>query len=261
MNPDLAASPVVARRSPGPATGFAPRDEARIAPARLPRLLSVVVVAFAPYEARPLFGAVQLFRGIAIQLAYRWPTGRVLAGSCDRAVLLWSVPFQAGGRPVRREALGVLVATVLGVGIVIVGNALFLVPLGAALGIAGVSTNVLRDAGVSVVEASLLMTVWRACRAHRNESALARRLPSPFTTRWRIDYLAAVPVRRGYGGRLLEEFLRYADEHHAEVVLHCGSRNVAFYRQYGFRPVGAECPDGQSVMRRNPCSSRQSSCR
>lgn len=44
----------------------------RISPARLFKLLGVIVIAFAQYEARPLLGAVEPFRGIAMQLAYRW---------------------------------------------------------------------------------------------------------------------------------------------------------------------------------------------
>ena len=70
-----------------------------VSPTRLPRLLVVVVMAFAPFEARPLLGAAELFPGMAMQLAYGWATGRVIADPSDKAVLLWSVASRRGAHP------------------------------------------------------------------------------------------------------------------------------------------------------------------
>ena len=70
----------------------------RISPSRLPRLLGVLVIAFAHFEDRPLLGAVELFRGLSMQLAYRWATGQIMAAADDRAVLLWSVAFRSEER-------------------------------------------------------------------------------------------------------------------------------------------------------------------
>jgi hypothetical protein len=49
----------------------------RLSPVWLPSLLGTLVMAFAPYEVRPLLGAAQLFPGKAIQLAYRWASSAV----------------------------------------------------------------------------------------------------------------------------------------------------------------------------------------
>jgi len=228
-----------------------------VAPTRLPRLLRVVVIAFAPYEPRPLLGAVGLFRGIAIQLAYRWPTGQILADRCDRAVLLWSVEFRADWRrSLRRELFGVLAATSVGIALWIVSSSILLVPLGMALWTAGMTASRVGDVEFSVAGTRLFMTLWRAFRAYLNDEALMSRLPSPSTTRWRIDYLAAVPAKSGHGRRLLGEFLDYADKHGAEVVLNCDSRNLSFYRHHGFHQVGVDCPGGQRLMVRTARSVR-----
>jgi len=233
-------------------------NSVRIAPRRLPRLLSVVVTAFAPNEIRPLLGAVGLFRGIAIQLAYRWPTRQVLEDRCDRAVLLWSVEFRAGwSRSLHRELLGVLAATSVGIVLFIASSAILLLPLAMALWAAGMTASRVGDVEFSVAGTLLAMTFWRAFRAYLNDEALMSRLPSPSTTRWRIDYLAAVPARNGHGGRLLDEFLDYTDEHGAEVVLNCDSLTLSFYRHHGFHLVGGDCPGGQSLMLRRGRSIRR----
>jgi hypothetical protein len=223
----------------------------RISPVRLPRLLGVVVLAFAPYEARPLLGAVGLIPGIGIQVAYRWATDQVMADRNNRAVLLWSIAFRQGERrAISREALGVLAAVTTGIALVVVTNAIVLLPLRIGLVAAGVSENVIIDVIIGIIGARLLVTSWRALRAYRGETALSERLPTPSTTRWRIDFLAAVPAGGGYGSRLLDSFLDRADKRNVEVVLHCETRNVGFYRRHGFHLVATEAPNGQRLMLR-----------
>jgi hypothetical protein len=228
----------------------------RITAGRVPRLLGVMVIAFAPYEERPLLGAVGLFRGLAIQLSYRWAAGQVLADECNRAVLLWSVAF-GSRRPIYRQLLGVLAGTSVGIALVVISNGLLLLPVGLILVAAGVGLRLVIDIGLGVVGARLLGTSWRAFLAYRNELRLTARLPAPTTLRWRIDYLASVPPRSGYGGCLLDEFLEHADECGAEAVLHCEMRTVAFYRHHGFRVVAGGCRDGQNLMLRRARSIRR----
>jgi hypothetical protein len=225
----------------------------RISAARLPRLLGVVVIAFAPYEERPLLGAVQLFRGIAIQISYRWASGQILADQENRSVLLWSVAFGTR-RPLHRELFGMLTATSVGIGLVVISNSLLLLPLGLILVAAGAGIRVVTDIGLGVIGARLLLTSWRAFLAYRNELMLSARLPTPATLRWRIDYLASMPPRSGYGGHLLDVFLDHGSG--AEVVLHCEMRTVAFYRKHGFHVVGGRSPDGQNLMLRQARSLR-----
>ncbi len=234
----------------------------RISVARLPRLLGVVVMAFAPYEPRPLVGAVQLFRGIAIEIAYRWPTGQILAADDDRAVILWS-PASFGGdrRDLWSELLGVVVATAVGSAIVIAGILLLVLPIAVLLVVVGIDGEVVAVAALCLVAASLLVTCWRAYVAFRHEQSLTARLPQSESRRWRVDFLAALPSGRGHGGRLLDEFLAEADRRRAEVVLHCDVRNVTFYRRHGFRTVDGACPGGQHLMLRDVGGPRGASAR
>ena len=96
---------------------------------RLPRLLMVLVLAFAPFEPRPMLAAVELFRGMALQLSYRWATGGVLAEDSDRAVLLWTDCAPTTRRDLPREALGVLVSVATGLVLFVACNTLLLVEL------------------------------------------------------------------------------------------------------------------------------------
>ncbi len=223
----------------------------RISPVRLPRLLGTLVMAFAPYEPLPLLGAAQLFSGMAIELAYRWATGQVIADPTNRAVLLWSTTSRGEGRRwLYRELLGVLLATFVGIGLVVVNNTILLLPLGVVLVSAGISTQWVADILLAVIGTRLLMIGWRAFQSYRSEVALTARLPSASSPRWRIDFLAATPIRSGYGGPLLDAFLHQADERGAEVVLHCERRSVAFYRKHGFQLLPVECPGDKRLMLR-----------
>lgn len=223
----------------------------RISPVRLPRLLGTLVMAFAPYESLPLIGAAKLFTGMAIRLAYRWATGQVIADPSNRAVLLWSTTSRSAGRPaLYRELFGILFATLVGIALIVVNNAILLLPLGVLLVVAGIATKWVVDILLAVIGTRLLMIGWRLIRSYRSEVTLSALLPPTPTPRWRIDFLAAVPARRGHGGTLLDAFLRQADERDTEVVLHCQKRNVAFYRRHGFQLLLVRCPDDQRLMLR-----------
>jgi hypothetical protein len=214
-------------------------------------------MAFAPYEPRPLVGAVKLFRGTAIQLSYRWAAGQLMADPKGRAVLLWSVP--SGPRTSRslcRRLFGVLTATTVGIVMVLVCNGVLLVPLVVALVTVGVAVTPVVVVGLCIAGAILVMTSWRGVLAYQNERRLTARLPRQAALRWRIDCLAAVPARSGHGGHLLDAFLDRADAYDAEVVLHCIAGNVGFYRRHGFHVAAGDGPGGQHLMLRRARSTR-----
>ncbi len=223
----------------------------RIAPRRLPQLLGVLVIAFAQFEAWPLLGAVALFRGLSIQLVYRWVTGQVLADPSNRSVLLWSnVDSSAGCIRLWRKVSGALAATAVGFANLCVSAAILVLPLATLLTALGVEDEVAIGIPWAIVGVGWVITCSRAIRSYRSEVTLMSQLPPPSAPRWQIDHLAAIPARSGHGGRLLAAFLAQADSCRAEVVLHCDSRNVAFYRKYGFHPAGTGIPGGQRVMLR-----------
>ncbi len=221
----------------------------RVSAVRLPRLLGVLVIAFAQFEDWPLLGAVELFRGLSIQLAYRWATGHVMADPGNRAVLLWS----ANHDPERRrrvwpELLGVVAATGVGLVLLCVTSAIFLVPLGFVLRAAGADDEIVWVVAFTIVGARWLGTCWHAFRTYQDEQALMASASKPTVLTWRLDYLAALPARYGHGGRLLDQFLADADRRVAEVVLHCDQRNVSFYRRHGFRQIDQRGRNDQKVM-------------
>ena len=193
------------------------------------------MIAFAQYEDRPLLGAVELFRGLSMQVAYRWATGRIMAAADDRAVLLWSVAFHSKERQsLILELLGASTATLVGLVLVAITSAILLLPLWLVVVFTGEHGGLIVKIGLAIVIARWLVTTWRAIHAYRDELALTARLPDPKVPRWRIDFLGAVPARRGFGGQLLGAFLARADDSMTEVVLHCEKRNVAFYRTSDF---------------------------
>ena len=215
---------------------------------RLLNALGVLVLAFAPFEPRPLLAAADLFRGMAIQLAYRWPTQQAMADEDTHAVLLWSAPADSTRSRVRR-LLGVIAAVVVGVGQFVVSTWLLLFPFTVLMHVLRVNPNKIVDLQLWFVISRLALTAYRALAAYRFDAVIAARFPSPRGRRLRVDYLAAIPQGRGHGGRLLEHFLSYADEVDAEVVLNCDSRNLSLYRRHGFRVVGAPVR-GQHLMAR-----------
>ena len=235
---------------------------------RLPRQLGVLVIAFAQYEDRPLLGAVELFRGLSMQVAYRWATGRIMAAADDRAVLLWSVAFHSKERQsLILELLGASTATLVGLVLVAITSAILLIPLWLVVLFTGEHGGLIVKIGLAIVIGRWLVTTWRAIHAYRDELALTARLPDPKVPRWRIDFLGAVPARRGFGGQLLGAFLARADESMTEVVLH--RRRVKF--EGPVRPTGPG-PDGRSRRRSvgpprpisppdRPVPNRRSACR
>ena len=145
---------------------------------------------------------------------------------------------------------GSCTATLVGLVLVAVTSAILLLPVSLALVFTGEHAKIIVGVGLAIVVLRWVMTSWRAVRSYRNEVVLTARMPDPEVLRWRIDYLAALPVRSGYGGRLLDAFLARADDSMAEVVLHCDRRNIGFYRHHGFRETDAAHPGTQRVMLR-----------
>jgi hypothetical protein len=221
---------------------------------RLPTALGVLVVAFAPYERRPEVGSVRLVRGMAQQLAYRWPNGQVLLDDAGTAALLWSRP---GGppSPLLRRAAGVLAAVAVGLALVVVANGLLLLPLAGLLCLLGLGAYV-QGVALAVVGLRLALTAGCAVRAYRHSLGVERRLPAATGARIRVDYLGAAPAGRGHGGRLLGRLLLVADELDAEVVLDCDRGLTPFYRRHGFHLVDGHLRHGPEVMVRRRRSER-----
>ena len=130
----------------------------------------MLVIAFAQYEERPLLGAVELFRGLSMQLAYRWATGRVVAGTDERAVLLWSVAFRCEARrSLLREALGLLTATRSGWSSWPSPVPFCSFPSRLPLVFTGEHAKIIVGVGLAIVILRWLMASWRAVRSYRNE--------------------------------------------------------------------------------------------
>lgn len=214
----------------------------------------MLVLAFAPYEARPLLAAGQLFRGMAIQLAHQWGAGRLLADDADRAVLLWSASGPRQRQDARQEVLSVAAAVLTGVVLFVASNTLLLLPLAAALQVIGVPAPTILDVQLSVVMVRLAVTLWRAVYAYLHHRRLMAQLPVQVGPRWGLELLAASPQGRGHGRHLLQRFLDGADRADAEVVLHCDMRNVAFYRHHGFRIV-TDVDQGDQLLMVRPSGS------
>ena len=220
---------------------------------RAPHVLTVLSLAFAPTERVPLLAVAELFRGFAIQLAYRWPVRQVMIDDDGRAALLWSVPV---GPPERaRRAAGVGAAVIVGLALFVASNVLLLLPVRATLHAAGASANTLANVQFSILSVRLLFTFCRAVGAFVNDARLRDCFPPAAGRRLRVDHLAAIPARRGHGGRLLDEFLVYADSIDADVVLNADSSNVSFYRAHGFLVVHTTV-NGHRLMLRERGSAR-----
>lgn len=198
-----------------------------------------------------MLAAAEMFRGMAIQLSYRWAAGKVIAEPSDRAVLLWSECRRKRGRDLPREALAVLVSVTTGVVLFVASNLLLLLTVSEALDALGVSAGTISNVRFGIVAFRLTVTFWRAVSAYRHDSRLMARLPGQTGVRWRIDLLAASPEGSGHGRELLRRFLERADTADAEVVLNCDSRNVTFYRHYGFE-LDAERDSGSQFLMSRP---------
>jgi GNAT superfamily N-acetyltransferase len=195
----------------------------------------VTVLAFAAFEANPLQGVVQLFRGFAIQLAYRWGSHQVMTDD-EHAVLMWSrLNGRWSARRFANEVLGVVFAVMVGVFMFVLSNMLITVVLRTALQFAGVSNGTQAIVIVSVIALRLVLTLrgaWLALRLDHKRMAL---LEPGGGEAWRIDYLAAQPLGAGHGSALVRRFLAAADEADASICLVTDPRNRDFYRRNGFR--------------------------
>lgn len=230
-----------------------------VSPKRLPRLLGVLVMAFAETEAHGLYSALALLRGFAIQLSYRWGLGTVLATEDNRAVLLWSPVRHSHTDMGRlRATVALIAAVVTGVSLFLLSNLLLLTPLGLLLRLLGISAGTVRNVSLAVVAVRLLMTFIRAWRAYVHDTRMLACLPRSATRRWRLDYVAAFPAGAGHGTRLLTDFIRFADERDAEITLHCDPDLQAYYRRHGFRRIEAPM-EAHILMLRQARSKRRGS--
>jgi GNAT superfamily N-acetyltransferase len=228
-----------------------------VSPTRLPRLVLVSVLAFAPFEARPMLAAAELFRGMAIQLSYRWGAGRLMADDANRAVLVWSDCRPRRGRAAAVECLSAGAAVLTGLVLFIISNVLLLLVVNAALRACGVPPDGVADVRLTIVLVRLVVTLRRAVYAYQHEAHLAARLPAQTGPRWVLDLLAAAPAGSGHGRDLLQRFLERADSADTEVALHCDLRNVAFYRHHGFRVITSGERDDQLLMLRASATARK----
>lgn len=224
---------------------------------RLPKLTVVLVLGFAEAEAHGLYSALELFRGFAIQIAYRWALGAVVAADGDRAVLMWSPvgPSRSAVEWIRRT-VGMVLAVLVGLALFALSNLVLIMPFRLVLGAVGVSTDTVQDVCVGILGVRLLVTLWRALRAYLHDANLQWHTPASRHLQWRLDYMAAVPARRGSGSALLRTFLAAADRQDVEVVLNCQPPLVPFYRRHGFRVARSEL-NGQQIMTRQPASVRR----
>jgi GNAT superfamily N-acetyltransferase len=224
--------------------------EMRVRPVRLPRLLGVLVIAFAQFEDRPILGALELFRGFVLQVAFRWATRCIAVDESNRAVLLWSVVSSPRRSGLGNQLLGLMAAAFVGLLMVAFTGVIAMALAGSVLLLLGLDVRLVIGLVLAFVTVRWVMTCFRAVQAYRSEAALEAVLPSPHEHRWRIDFLAAIPARSGHGGRLLRRFLEHADRCGAEVVLHCERDLVGFYRRHGFSDFGGGQGGDQRVMLR-----------
>jgi hypothetical protein len=204
----------------------------------------VTVLAFASFEPNPVQGTVRLFRGFAIQLAYRWGSRQVVTDD-DHAVLMWS-RLTKGWNPRRfvREVQGVGFAVAVGTGMAVLSTAIVAVALHEVLIVARVNAGTRLWVIVAVVAFRFVLTLYGAWQALRLDVKRMRLLDEPVGEYWRIDYLAAQPLGGGHGSRLLGQFLAEADAADASVCLVTDPRNRDFYRRHGFRLAGVADPSG-----------------
>lgn len=202
---------------------------------------------------------MQLFRGLSVQLAYRWGTGQVRASGDNRAVLMWSRVGRSTSwlARCRGELRGLGCGVVVGLTLFLLSNAMLMLMLTMVENVIGLGWMVKFLVLATVSSLRLLVTLVRAVMALRATRQWVHLLPPCPGQRWRVDYLAAFPAGTGAGGRLLTAFVREADARDAEVVLVCDPRHRSFYRRHGFRVVaGVAARQEQVVMRRTAPSQR-----
>jgi hypothetical protein len=223
----------------------------------LPEHVLVLATALAVDGERRPMHVIELLRGLVVQMVYRTLCGEVLVVP-GRAVLLWSVVHRGPVHVAERVRSGVR-RTWAAVVATLVGSVLNLLSLGGVLVLIGL---VLHATGVSPAEAkfvplalgtaSMGVTGWRAIGAyrveHHRQAYMAGLNDSPT---WRLDLLGAPDARQGYGGLLLDAFVKQADAAHAQVFLLTQPENHDFYRRHGLRVQPSEGLDGMLLMRRS----------
>jgi hypothetical protein len=218
----------------------------------------VLATALAAEGHAGLTGVAGQFRALAVQLAYRTVNRQALVVP-GRSVLLWSVVHR-GATPRRSSPLSALrrlralvaalgvatlstVVPVAGV-VTVLQRLLELLPMGDLLA---------TKAAMLVVAPSVAATGVRAAAAYRVERRRARRIPfAPGYAVWRLDLLGAPDRGQGFGGQVLDEFLRRATRERAHVYLLTQPGGVSFYARHGLTPLVPAYPDGMVLMRRLP---------
>jgi GNAT superfamily N-acetyltransferase len=223
-----------------------------IGPVRAMRLFMVLVLAFADNKRGPVSSA-GLMRGMSTQFSYRWAAGQVLADTDDHAVLLWSrLTPELGWRTRARAIVSVILSAIVD----LVWSAIYSGPIAllvnGAARIGHHRLNSLPDVAVVVVVIRSADAIDRGKRSYQYHRSVVGGLPPAAIRRWCIDYLAALPAGHGHGGRLLTTFLARADTLTVEVVLHCATRNIAFYQRHGFHLICNSPSGDQHIMTRPP---------
>ena len=208
-------------------------------------------------EQRLALKTVELCRGYAIQASFRWVSGQILILP-NKAVLLWSDLPSDGrkmtARSLTRTLLATAFATLVGVVLVVISNAILMLPVGLALKALGGSASLIALVAISITGFRLALTGWRASQAYaleRRRETLMSSGPGP--ARRRIDLMGARDRGKGHGGLLLDHFVRECDEVGATIFLVTEPHNERFYRRHGLRRLSvATLPaiKGMVLMRR-----------
>lgn len=210
----------------------------------LPSAVVSLAMALSRGERRELLQIAQFVRGLSIQISYRFVTGEILAEP-GKATLLFSRLDRRQIHPLRL-ALAVLTATLVGLTLFLVSNALLLLPVSLVLHALGAGPDVIGWVALGVAAVRLSWTAFRALMTYalerRREQAMAAVGDRP---RWRLDLMGSTPPGAGHGSRLLREFVRQSDAAGATVYLVTEPHNRAFYRRAGFHAIAGE---GQSAF-------------
>jgi hypothetical protein len=226
-----------------------PTPTARVPARRLPEVTLRLALAFAGEERLPLVALARLLRGMAIQVAYRWPLGQIELG--NGAVLLWS--SRPSGRSRWNNQLAAVTAAVaVGVVLFVVSNLIVLLPLRLGMSLCAVTRPTRALICLLVVLTRLTLMAVHAVHAALLDRHRFRHVTGGRPDQRQIDYLAAIPAGRGNGGRLLAEFTRRCDDDGVHAVLVSAPRHFAFYRAHGFRIVHHEIQSTSNALLQRP---------
>ena len=217
-----------------------------------PSAVISLAMALSRGERRELLQVAQFVRGLAIQITYRLVTGEMLAEP-GRATLLFSRLDRPRPHPVRL-LLAVLAATVVGLILFLVSNALLLLPLSLILHAVGAGPDVIGWVALGIAAVRLTWTASRAVKTYRLERRREKAMVAVGgRPRWRLDLMGSTPPGAGHGSRLLREFVRQSDAAGATVYLVTEPHNRPFYRRAGFHAITSEgmpAFEGMVFMRR-----------